>query len=280
MLEFITTPIPHVDAVKLIQDKPAVARDVFDALPDEIQGRSFTITGIEDFDVLQAVRDEISKLPAGADWNAVKKDVIGRISPWFTPEGAENRAELLMRHHAFSAYAACEARIQDSMRDVFPFYQYLSTEDDNVRASHRALNGIIVAADHPFWKFHTPPWEPLCRCQRVALTQEDKDEEERLDARRLPEKQRVLKGAALNQLNTGTLNRGPSLNADIRTPREKGGRWQWSAEDAAIPYDQIRDRWEPDTRADFEAWAARQLLDLGTNLLQWLLGNTKLMGRN
>jgi SPP1 gp7 family putative phage head morphogenesis protein len=210
----------------------------------------------------------------------VKKEMIARISPWFTKEGAAARAELLMQHHAFAAYSACQARIMDRMKDVFPFRQYLSTEDNKVRASHRALNGIILPADHSFWRYHTPPWEWNCRCQVVELTAEDKDEEEKLDAKRLPEKQRVLKGAALNQLNTGSLNRGPSVNVDVRTPKERGGNYQWSASDAGLPYAEIRKRWEAPVAEMFEAWAAKTLLDLGTNLLQWLLGKTKLMGGN
>lgn len=279
MLNFITKPMPHAEAVKLIQDKPAVAKDVFDLLPEEIQGRAFTITGIEDFDVLQGVRDEIAKLPAGADWNTVKREIMARISPWFTPEGAAARAQLIMSHHAFAAYSACQARIMDRMIDVFPYRQYLSTNDGKVRASHRALNGIILPADHVFWRYHTPPWEWNCRCQVVELTAEDKDEEEKLDAKRLPENRRVLKGAALNQLNTGSLNRGPSINVDVRTPKERGGSYQWSASDAGMPYEEIRKRWDEQTLADFEVWAAKTLLDLGTSLLGWLLGKTKLMGQ-
>lgn len=271
-LNFLTTPVPHEEARRRIADKPAVTRDVFDALPDEMKARAFTITGIEDHDILQGVRDELATLPAGADWGAVKKEIMARICPWFSPEGAAARAELLMSHHAFAAYSATQARIMDEMIDVFPYRQYLSTNDGKVRASHRALNEIILPADHPFWQKHTPPWEWNCRCQVVELTEEDRDEEYQRDARRAPENRRVLEGAALRQLDQGSLNRGLSTNVDVRTPKERGGTYEWSARDASLPYAEIRKRWMPDVADAFEAWAATVDLDGGSNLLAYLSG--------
>jgi hypothetical protein len=272
MLDFLTTPVPHEEARRRIADKPAVARDVFDRLPEEMQARAFTITGIEDMDVVQAVRDEIAKLPAGADWDAVKREVMAKISPWFTPEGAAARAQTIMSHHAFAAYSATQARIMDEMIDVFPFRQYLSTKDGKVRASHAALNEIILPADHQFWTYHTPPWEWNCRCQVVELTEEDRDEELARDAKRAPENRRVLQGTALRQLDQGSLNRGLSTNVDVRTPKERGGNYQWSARDASLPYDEIKKRWDSKTATDFEAWAGGVDLDGGGSLLSYLSG--------
>ena len=101
---------------------------MFDGLLPELKGRAFTITGVTSADVLQRVRDRIAELPAGADWNAVKKDVVGEISAFLVDPtapadeqarqamAAERRAELLLRTHGFSdvsdllgGYAAWEA---------------------------------------------------------------------------------------------------------------------------------------------------------------------------
>lgn len=273
MLNFLTDPVPHAEAARRISDKPAVARDVFDQLPEEMKARAFTITGIEDFDVLQAVRDEIATLPAGADWDKVKKEVMAKISPWFTADGAAARAETIMSHHAFAAYSATQARIMDRMIDVFPFRQYLSTKDGKVRASHAALDGIILPANHPFWTYHTPPWEWNCRCQAVELTEEDRDEELAKDGKRAPENRLVLQGTALKQLDQGSLNRGLSTNVDVRTPKERGGNYQWSARDASLPYADIAKRWDAKTATDFEAWASGVDLDGGGNLFAYLSGN-------
>ena len=273
MLSFQTKPVPHAEARALIASKPAVARDIFDTLPQEMQARAFTITGIEDFDVLQAVRDEIAKLPAGADWRSVKKEVMAKISPWFTPEGAANRADLLLSHHAFAAYSATQARIMDAQIAIFPFRQYISTKDGRVRASHAALHGIILPADHEFWRYHTPPWAWRCRCQVVELTAEDRDEERARDEQRAPENRRVLEGSSLTQLETGSLNRGINTNVDVRTPKERGGSYQWSARDVSLPYEDIRQRWTPDVLQAFETKAASIQLTGGGSLLDHLSGS-------
>ncbi len=273
MLNFSLEPVPHDEAAKLIADKPAVTKEVFDRLPAELQARSFTITGIEDFDVLAAVRDRIAELPEGADWEKVKKDVIADISPWFNPIAAEKRAELLMRHHAFTAYAAAQAREMDELMDVFPYRQYISTEDSRVRASHAALNGIVLPADHKFWASHTPPWEWNCRCDVVELTAEDAEDERQRDSGRAADAQRVLSGPALKQLeNENRLVRGLGVNVDLRTPKQKGGNFEINVRDLNMNYEEIQKRWDPKTRQDFEDWAEDVDIDDDFSLLGWLKG--------
>jgi hypothetical protein len=168
----------------------------------------------------------------------------------------------------------------DGMIDVFPFRQYLSTKDGKVRASHAALNEIILPATHVFWTYHTPPWEWGCRCQVVELTAEDRDEELANDAKRPPESRRVLQGSALKQLDTGSLNRGLSTNVDVRTPKERGGTYQWSAKQTTLPYADIKKRWEPEVAAAFETWAEKTLITVGANLLDYLTGKVTGLFRN
>jgi uncharacterized protein with gpF-like domain len=34
--------------------------------------------------------------------------------------------------------------------------------DDRTRLAHAALNGMILPADHEFWRDHVPPWGFNC----------------------------------------------------------------------------------------------------------------------
>lgn len=262
-MHFALDPVPHTAAAALIADKPAITRDVFDSLPDELKARAYTIAGIEDFDVLQSTRDLISRIPAGADWKATKKEIAAQISPWFTPAAAAARADLLLSHHAFTAYASCQAKIMDAQVDTFPFRQYLSTKDGKVRATHRALDGIILAADNPFWQRHTPPWEFRCRCQVVEILADEAEEERRKDLTRKPEDRRVLEGPALERLQNGMISRGPEQNHVLGTPLQ-------SVRDTNLPYAEIATRWDPATRRDFEAWSDAMPLHGGSTLFQQL----------
>ena len=271
MIDYFTEPVPHDEAAERIKEKAVVTREVFDELPDDLKARAFVVTGIEDFDVLQALRDRIAELPEGADWDDVKADVVDGLSPWMTKEGAERRANILMRHHGFSAYAAAQARVMDEMIEVFPYRQYISTDDAAVRPSHAALNGIVLPARHSFWEKHTPPWEWNCRCDVVELTEIDMEEERSRDQKRKPEDRRVLEGAALKQLDTGFLNRGLTINVDVRTPKERGGTYENNVRLLNIPLDQIEKRWSPETRKDFKTWASKVRIG-GGDLLSWMTG--------
>lgn len=265
MLSFLTEPAPHEEAAALIADKPAVMRELFDSLPDEMKSRAFTIKGIEDFDVLQSVRDQIAKIPQGAEWDHVKQDIIRKMSPWLDETQAATRAELLMRFHAGQAYATTSARIADSMIDVFPFRQYHTNHGPRVRDSHAALDGLILPADHEFWKTHTPPWQFNCHCFFTTLTEEDRDEAHAREQGRPPEARNVLEGPALDALAAGRVSRGPSQNYTL-------GKSIFHVDATTLPYDQIKKRWDTATAADFEDWAGKQDVG-GTSLLEILKGN-------
>jgi SPP1 gp7 family putative phage head morphogenesis protein len=80
-------------------------------------------------------------------------------------KAADRRAELLLRTHGQQAYATTQYKMMDEQRDLFPFWQYLSMGDSHVRATHAALDGVVLPADSEFWTTHFPPWDWGCRCQ-------------------------------------------------------------------------------------------------------------------
>jgi uncharacterized protein with gpF-like domain len=48
----------------------------------------------------------------------------------------------------------------------------MSINDSRVRPSHLALNRIIRHIDDPFWLKYYAPWDFMCRCTIIALTEE------------------------------------------------------------------------------------------------------------
>jgi SPP1 gp7 family putative phage head morphogenesis protein len=49
-------------------------------------------------------------------------------------------------------------------QDIYPFLEYVTAGDERVRQSHRALEGITLPVNSPFWKQYYPPNGWLCRC--------------------------------------------------------------------------------------------------------------------
>ena len=295
--EFLLAPTPHTEAVDFIKDKPAVTRRVFDQLLPELQARAFTVTGIEVADTLQRVRDIVAELPAGGDWEELKTRIIGEVSPFFVtsddPEekakqeyGAERRAELLLRVHGGQAYAAASYRLMDAQRDLFPYWQYLSLHDGRVRPTHAALDKIALPCDADFWKTHFPPWEWMCRCQAVPLSEEDVQAIRDADEDRPPEARQLLEGPALEKLERENIivrhsdpaaGKGAPTPFNVQSPAEAGkpGAFRWQPGELKLSLEDLRSRYDAPVWEKFEGWAKQQPLRADGHVSVWNWLNSK-----
>jgi SPP1 gp7 family putative phage head morphogenesis protein len=168
---FTFSPMPHSEAVSRIAGLPLVSREVMDELLPELRAYAFTVTGLDRFDQLAKVRDVIAAVPAGEQtWAKARKEIAAELSEDLGGKVAQRRAELLLRTHVFRSYAASRYRRLMQQVDVFPFWQYKTHGDGNVRPSHAALNGKIFPAGHDIWQRIFPPWDWGCRCLVVPLT--------------------------------------------------------------------------------------------------------------
>lgn len=277
-MNFLFEPVPNDKAVDFIQDKPVVTRDVFDKLLPEFKARAFTITGVVGADVMQSVRDAIATVPAGADWDKVKKEIVEEIHPFLAdpknPDNtiaAERKAELLLRMHGQQAYSYTQTQVADRHRDVFPYWQYQTMEDERVRDSHQALDGLVLPADSPFWEGHTPPWDYGCRCHRIPLMQSDvediQDDEKDLPA----DEQSVPDAAIRHTIEQGRMLKG-GATIDIRTPEQKGETYHFNPDDLRLPISTIQSRYDAPVWHDFETWAKKTEISPGITVWHWLEG--------
>jgi SPP1 gp7 family putative phage head morphogenesis protein len=264
-------PAPHEEAAALIANKPVVAREVFDGLLPELRGRAFTITGVEAANVQQAVRDRIAELPRGAKWDDVKADIADAIEP-FIGDGADRRAELLLRTHGFQAFQSSNWRVIQEDADS-THIQYLATEDDRVRATHIALNGIILPKEDPFWQRHFPPWEWGCRCRTRPINPDLLDEAKIEDSRRAPDDHMVLEGPALRKLNEGTLQRN-GQTYDVLPP-EGDHAFTWHPDNLRLPLAELEKRYDPEVWDAFVAKAKATQLAEDQSVWDWLTKKKK-----
>lgn len=278
---FLLEPTPHAEAVKWLQNKPAVSREVFDELLPELRGRAICITGIEDAAVVGEIRDVLAELPAGLEWEKAKKQLVAKLGPWIgadDPAGAqkarEARAELLLRTHGFQAYQVTQHAVMRRQEDVFPYWQYLSSGDEKVRPAHAALNEVVAPANSKFWADHSPPWQWGCRCRKVPLLPDEVDEIKAEDARKPPEAQRVLEGSTLRRAEDGTLDRGPARQVDIRSDRMRGkpSGYVFDPDSLALPLDQLEGRYDAQTWSEFRSAMEKATLPDGRTAWGWLNG--------
>lgn len=266
-------PVPYDEASKIVADRPVVDQNVFRQMIPEIRARAFLISGIEDLKVAQNVRDLIAELPQGGDWDSLKNQIEQKLMgpggiPWMDEEAAAKRAEILMRHHGFQAYAAANYQGMSEQRDAFPYWQYLSMGDDRVRDSHAKLHGLILPADHPFWDDHFPPWDWGCRCQVVPISQAEHDrtvQEGRVagkmaltgkidEDKPIKSKGWVLPTTGEKSLATSSrLDEGIGSTVNVASPKQRAtdqtsarDAYQWNPGDLRIPVSELHDRYGKD----------------------------------
>lgn len=275
----------HEEAARQLREKPAVTREVFDRMEPELRARAFTVSGIENLDTLQRMRDAIARLPEGVPWEELKAEVAAEALPYFVDpdadaetqagqaRAAERRAELLLRHHGFQAYAVSEWRNIEATRDALPYLRYWTMGDGKVRDSHRALDGLILRADSPFWADHYPPWDWGCRCMVTQITEEEVAEIRAEDASAPPEEQRVLEGNRLEWLEQqGRISRGPTMDVSVASPEREGRSYRFDPRALQVPLADVLARYDAPALETLKTWASKITLPGSRTLWDWMQG--------
>jgi SPP1 gp7 family putative phage head morphogenesis protein len=270
--------LPNEAAAATIGAKPALLKDVYAKLLPELRGRAFTVAGITRADTLQRIRDRIADLPRGGDWREIREDILTDITPFFVDasadietrakqqDAAERRAELLIRHHGFQAYQAGTYEIMDRQRDALPYWQYITVGDDNVRDEHRALDGVILPADSPFWRDHFPPWDWGCRCQVVPLDSETVDRIGQGEG-----EGRLLSPREQEDIATNGRLALPSGQVVNVAPRQDDGAYRWHPADMRIPVEDLRAAYDPAVFGKFEREMKTAIIpETGSTVWDWL----------
>ena len=254
---------PHKEAVALLAGKPAVSGKVFRAMLPELRARVFTISGIAGANVLQSVRDSIAAIPQGEQtWDEAKADIVDALDPYLG-DGAEIRAEMILRVNGFQAFSASVWRVAQADDDT-THLQYLHGECAVPTESHLALNGIILPKDDSFWDDHYGPWGHLgCVCYARPMNPDLVDEARTEGDTGNPEDQNVIEGPALKKLNEGTLMRD-GRRYDVSAPSAAEGGFSWHPDNLNISLKDLRAKYDPEVFQEFETRARNTPLDGGT----------------
>lgn len=267
-------PTPHKEAVAIISGKPVVAADVFHQMLPELRARVFTVSGIESANVLQRVRDSIADVAIGGEngqtWDQAKKDIAEQLDPWLG-DGADTRAEMVLRMNAFQAFSASIYRAAQADEDT-THLQYLHGECAVPTPSHLALNGIILPKDDPFWDTHTGPWGHIgCVCYVRPMNPDLVEEAKAEDEGENPEDRNVITGAAAKQLRQGILMRDGRRH-DVSPDGPDNSGFKWHPDDLRIPLKELEKKYDPETWTAFQQWASQQMLSKTQSVWDWLKG--------
>ncbi|MFN3881925.1 MAG: PBECR2 nuclease fold domain-containing protein [Nitrincola lacisaponensis] len=78
------------------------------------------------------------------------------------------RSRLIYETNVRQAYnAGREAQMDDpEFRERFPYTEYRHSGAENFRPKHKAWDRLVLAADDPFWREHSPSNGHFCKCKK------------------------------------------------------------------------------------------------------------------
>lgn len=161
--------MPPKEAIDYFKRKKALPPDKFYELESEARAGAFAIANVYETDVTTALQKElIDALETGKP----QKQVIDRLKKILAGAGhkelGNNHLETVFRTTMSIAYGVGRRVGMEEASDLLPFWEYSSIGDDRTRPTHRALDGSIYPANHPFWNQYYPPWDFRCRCTVIA----------------------------------------------------------------------------------------------------------------
>lgn len=157
--------VPPQEAIDYFKRKKSVTKKEFEKLSAEAKSSAFTISGIYKTDVLDGFKMEMTDaLETGRSQKDIVKKFKGILSGAGHKELGDFHLETIFRTNMMTAYGIGKRRAMEEVAEDLPFWEYSAVGDDRTRPTHRALDGIVLPFDHPFWDTHFPPWEFNCRC--------------------------------------------------------------------------------------------------------------------
>ena len=183
--DFYAEPAKVVEYLR--QKRPEVHFD-YDEIMHGAHHRAFTVAKITKLDLLSDVQESLVYAAENGlgfeEWKKsllptlAKKGWLGNVDTKDPKTGeikqiyvGSRRLKNIYNTNMRVAYAV--GAYEEAMGSDAEFLRYTAVLDSKTRASHRALHGVILPKDHPFWDTHYPPNAWNCRCKARVYTKQE-----------------------------------------------------------------------------------------------------------
>jgi len=166
-------PLRPEEALAWFRARLPLPDSEFRALREEARRRAFWVSGLAALDMVQEVMDALeAALRQGATFADFQKAISERVkSAW--GEGSRHRLEVVFRTNLQLAYGAGRWKEAVSTRELRPYWGLSVVLDGRTSEVCRPLAGVVLPADHPFWRTHIPPLHYNCRTVLVTYAREE-----------------------------------------------------------------------------------------------------------
>lgn len=170
--------LPFAEQEDFFRRKLHLPTERYDDIRHAAHDRVFIVTGAQQADLLADLHAAVQRaIDSGTGLDVFRKDFAAIVAKYGwtgwtgedTPAGRAWRPRVIFETNLATSYAAGRYRqLIDSPNLKYWMYKH----DDLVahpRRQHLAWNGLVLPANHPFWKMHFPPNGWGCRCRVIGL---------------------------------------------------------------------------------------------------------------
>ena len=165
---------------------------------------AFVVAGAVKADLINDLRTSVhSAIAEGTTLARFRKDFDGIVArhDWHHKGGRDWRTRVIYETNLRTSYAAGRWQQLQAVKATRPYWRYRHSDaTTDPRPEHLAWDGLILAADDPWWKTHYPPNGWGCQCYVEALSKRDLKRLDRKGPDRAP---------ALNRREVTVGTRGP-----------------------------------------------------------------------
>lgn len=161
-------PLSFLEAIQFAVSRKIVLPDEFYKLDLNTRQMATTVSFLSGIEQIETVIKSVNQvLIDGGTFNDFKK-LVEENEIILSEPYLKN----VFRTNIQTAYGHGRWQQQQRNKAKRPYLMYVAINDSRVRPSHLALNRIIRHIDDPFWLKYYAPWDFMCRCTIIALTEE------------------------------------------------------------------------------------------------------------
>ena len=181
--QFSGKRLPNTAAAAFFARKLNLPSNEWSDLWREAHDKAFTVAGTLNESgqkALEQIREAVrAAIEDGETIEEFKKrfDKIVAKTGWDYRGGRNFRARAIFETNLRISWAAGRFAQMDEIKSERPFWQYRHGGSAVPRPEHLAWDGLILHADHPWWRTHYPPNGFGCTCHVVCLSAREVDRE-------------------------------------------------------------------------------------------------------
>jgi hypothetical protein len=169
--------LPFKEQIAFFRAKKNVLTEAWTDVWEAEHDHAFMVAGANRIDLLVDLRAAVDKAIAeGTGLEVFRHDfdqIVAKYG-WAYNGGRNWRTRVIYETNLRTSYAAGRYAQLQALKTVRPFWRYRHSDAvQHPRPMHLAWNGLVLAADDPWWDTHYPPNGWGCQCTVEALNARD-----------------------------------------------------------------------------------------------------------